>query len=114
MGLSLDIQRRPREACPYEDGSRLALPAPREDTSLRRLDGQPAGHADLFQVGQKLFEPDHSAQLRYMLAMFNAHVEDESWRIDENGVGELVSVFEVVFAQMNPDSSRRRSGERAI
>lgn len=97
------LERSPREPCPYEDSSRLVLPALREDTRLRRLDGHPAGHADLYQVGQNIFEPDHFTQLRHMLAMFTARVEDEDWRIDENGVGELVSVFEDVFAQKDPD-----------
>lgn len=42
-------------------------------------------------------------QLKHMLAFFTAHVEDEDWRIDENGVSEPASVFEDVLAQMDPD-----------
>jgi hypothetical protein len=38
-----------------------------------------------------------------MLAMFTAHVEDEDWLIDENGVSEPVTVFEDVAAQIDPD-----------
>lgn len=102
-GLYFDLQRNPSEPCPYEDGSRLALPELRQNSPLRRLDGQQAGHADLYQVGQNPFEPDHSTQLRHMLAIFTAHVEDEDWRIDENGVSEPVTVFEDVAAQMDPD-----------
>lgn len=84
------------------------LPALREDTPLRRPDGQPAGHADLYQVGQKPFEPDRSTQLRHMLVMFTANDENENCRIDENGVSEPVSVFEDVFAQMDLTEKKRR------
>jgi hypothetical protein len=102
-GLYLDVQHNPREPCPYEDGSRLLLPVLRKDTPLRRLDGRPAGHADLYQVGQNPFEPDHSTQLRHMLAIFTSDVENEQWRIDLNAVSEPTSVFEDIHAQIDPD-----------
>ena len=103
-GLYLDLHHKPTESCPYEDCSRLVLPDLRDDTPLRRFDGQPAGHADLYQIGQNPFEPDHSTQLRHMLAIFTANVEDADWRIDEYGVSEPVSVFEDAVAQIDPDS----------
>jgi hypothetical protein len=70
---------------------------------LRRLDGRSAGHADLYQIGQNPFEPDHSTQLRNMLAIFTSHVENEEWRIDANGVSEPTSVFGDVHARTDPD-----------
>lgn len=103
-GLHLDLQRSPGGECPYEDGSRLALLALRENTSLRRLDGRPAGHADLYQVGQNPFEPDHSTQLRFMLEILTTHVTNEEWRVDENGVSEPASAFEDVHAKIDSDS----------
>jgi hypothetical protein len=68
------------------------------------LDGQPAGHADLYQVGQNPFEPDHSTQLRHLLGIFTAHVENEEWRVDADGVSEPASVFEDTNAQIDHDS----------
>jgi hypothetical protein len=103
-GLYLDVQHDPPEPCPYEDGARLALPALREPTTLRKLDGQPAGHADLYQVGQNPFEPDHSTQLRHLLGIFTTHVENEEWRVDADGVSEPASVFEDTHAQIDHDS----------
>ena len=67
------------------------------------LDGQPAGHADLYQIGQNLFEPDHSTQLRHILTIFTAYVEDEDWWVDDHGASEPTSMFENLAAQMDPD-----------
>jgi hypothetical protein len=103
-GLYLDVQAYPGTPCPYEDGSRLALPALRDESPLRRLDGQRAGHADLYQVGQNPYEPDHSTQLRFMLGVFAENVKYGDWRVDENGVNEPMSVFEDLEAQIDPES----------
>lgn len=102
-GLYPDVQLDPREPCTYEDSSRLLLPVLREDTSLRRLNGRPAGHANPHQVGKNSFGPDHSSQLQHTLAIFTSHVENEQWRIDVNGVSEPTSVFEDTHAQIDPD-----------
>lgn len=55
------------------------------------------------QLGQNPFQSDHSAQLRHTLAIFTAHVEDEDWQIDQNGVRQPVSVCEDVSAQTDSD-----------
>lgn len=89
-----NVQHDLPEPYPYEDGARLALPALREPTTLRKLDGQPAGYVDLYQVGQNPFELDHSTQLRHLLGIFTTHVENKEWRIDADSVSEPASVFE--------------------
>jgi hypothetical protein len=55
---------------PYEDGSRLVFPELSENTQARMLDGKVAGTADMYQIGQSPFKPDHPIQLWAILRQF--------------------------------------------
>jgi hypothetical protein len=101
-GLYLDVNFQMKSS--YEDGSRLVLPELSEDTPARMLDGKKAGTADLYQIGQSPFQPDHPTQLWAMLKFFAVNVSDGKWRVDEDGVSEPSTIFEEQCADPDPDS----------
>lgn len=52
------------------------------------LDGTRVGHTELYQIGQKSFEPDRLTQLRHALRFLSEHVTFEEWGVDADGVSE--------------------------
>lgn len=99
-GLYLDACD-PGGPCPFEDGSRLALPFPLgQNGYARTADGSslPAprvhdGHTELYQLGQNPFISDHSSQLLATLLQFVGHIRQGMWQVGVDGVEGGADVF---------------------
>lgn len=100
--------------CPFEDGSRLALPFPLGGNGFaKKADGNPLnsgagpagdGHAELYQLGKNPFMPDHSSQLLAVLMQFVGHVRTGMWNVGAEGVERGADVFREADTEMvSPD-----------
>jgi hypothetical protein len=86
--------------CLFEDGCRLVLPySLGENGFARKADGSLLtagvgdGHAELYQLGQNPFIPDHPSQLLSVLWQFSGHVRTGMWEVGADGVEGDADVF---------------------